>query len=126
MFAVFVSICFISIIECSTAQDSFYFSKYPNNTVVANGAPVVLECQVSHQENIIYYWNLNDTRLNNTTRRRQVGSNLHITRTDRLLDSGEYSCIAENVTSGYSLTSKTALLDITCKSNSSFIVVYTH
>lgn len=80
-----------------------------------SGESVELECRVSHLDNIIYYWNLNDTRLNNTTRRRQIGSNLYISRVDRNSDAGEYSCIAENVTSGFSLTSKTANVEVICK-----------
>lgn len=111
MVALLIFLYFISF-EGISCQDLFYFSKHPENKAVVSGDSVELECQVSHLDNIIYYWNLNDTRLNNTTRRRQIGSNLYINRVDRNSDAGEYSCIAENVTSGFSLTSQTANLDV--------------
>lgn len=97
-----------------TSQDIFYFTKHPSETTVAAGASVALECEISHA-GIENYWSLNDTRVPNTPRRHKYGRNLLITRADHVLDAGEYACIAENATTGYSLTSRTATLNIACK-----------
>ncbi|KAK6623365.1 hypothetical protein RUM43_009217 [Polyplax serrata] len=113
--AYFLTVCLFSCL--ANAQDLFYFSKQPDDTFVKSGASVKLECQVSHQENIMYYWNMNDTRLPNTTRKRQIGSSLYISRVDRFQDTGVYSCIAENTTSGYSITSRPAKVEVICGSS---------
>jgi PTK7 protein tyrosine kinase 7 len=61
-----------------------------------------------------YYWELNGSKIANTTRRYQQGSNLHITRVDRERDSGQFTCIAEDSTSSLagSITSSGASLNI--------------
>jgi hypothetical protein len=64
-----------------------------------------------------YYWELNGSKIANTTRRYQQGSNLHITRVDRERDSGQFTCIAEDSTSSLagSITSSGASLNIQCE-----------
>ncbi|XP_021932261.1 inactive tyrosine-protein kinase 7-like isoform X2 [Zootermopsis nevadensis] len=94
------------------AQETFYFSRNPVNADVVAGSNVTLECEVSNEADITYYWQLNGVRLVNTTRRYQRGSHLHITRADRILDFGEFTCIAMNVSNGFSLTSVAASLNI--------------
>jgi hypothetical protein len=99
------------------AQETFYFSRNPGNADVVAGCNVTLECEVSNEADITYYWQLNGVRLVNTTRRYQRGSHLHITRADRIRDFGEFTCIAMNVSNGFSLTSVAASLNILCEYN---------
>jgi hypothetical protein len=109
----FVSV--MTAIGWCRAQETFYFSRNPSNTDVVAGSNVTLECEVSNEVDITYYWQLNGVRLVNTTRRYQRGSHLHITRADRVRDFGEFTCIAMNVTNGFSLTSVAASLNILCE-----------
>jgi hypothetical protein len=97
------------------AQETFYFSRNPHNVDVVAGSSVTLECEVSNEVDITYYWQLNGVRLVNTTRRYQRGSHLHITRADRIRDFGEFTCIAMNVSNGFSLASVAASLNILCE-----------
>ncbi|XP_069698468.1 inactive tyrosine-protein kinase 7 isoform X2 [Periplaneta americana] len=94
------------------AQDNFYFSRNPANTDVVAGSGVTLQCEVSNATGIAYYWQLNGQSIGNTTRRYQRGSNLHITRADRVRDGGQFTCIAMNVSTGFSITSMAASLNI--------------
>ncbi|XP_075214156.1 inactive tyrosine-protein kinase 7-like [Lycorma delicatula] len=97
-------IIFFGVVFCQ--DDSFYFTKNPEDITIINGDQAILECAVSADKGIIYYWQHKGVPIVNTTRRLQVGSNLLIRRADRKIDPGEYSCIATNVTSGFSLTSR--------------------
>ncbi|XP_068084846.1 inactive tyrosine-protein kinase 7 [Anabrus simplex] len=97
---------------CCTAQDQFFFARYPQATTVVEGQSVTLHCETSRRSGLSYYWQMDGQVLPNTTRRHQRGSNLHITRVDREQDSGEFTCIARNVSTGFSLTSVAAALDI--------------
>lgn len=51
----------------------------------------------------------------NTTRRFQRGSDLYITRADRERDSGHFTCIAQDINTGLSITSSAASLNVQCK-----------
>ncbi|XP_076264901.1 tyrosine-protein kinase-like otk isoform X2 [Rhynchophorus ferrugineus] len=82
---------------CSTAEEP-YFSRSPEEVSVNVGASVTLPCEVTPGNGIIYYWELNGSKVVNTTRRFMKGSNLHITRVDRERDTGEFTCIAEDIT----------------------------
>ncbi|XP_022240564.1 inactive tyrosine-protein kinase 7-like [Limulus polyphemus] len=93
-------------------QDSFYFNPHPKSRTVFSGQSVTLHCNVSNTQHIVFYWTLDNNPVANGTRRFQKGSNLHITRVDRHKDTGEFKCIATNVTTGISLASQGAQLDI--------------
>lgn len=55
-------------------------------------------------------------KIRNTTRRYQTGNDLLITRLDRERDSGQFTCIAEDLTGrSASITSSPASIDIQCK-----------
>ena len=97
------------------ALDDFYFSRHPQNLVVREGGSVDLECMVSNTSFIRFYWQLEGETVDNSSRRFQRGSDLHITRVDRRLDGGHFTCIAMNVTTGFSLTSLAASLNIQCE-----------
>ena len=83
--------------------------------MVREGGSVDLECMVSNTSFIRFYWQLDGETVDNSSRRFQRGSDLHITRVDRRLDGGHFTCIAMNVTTGFSLTSLAASLNIQCE-----------
>lgn len=96
------------------SQDTFYFSSKPEDMDVIEGSEVLLRCDVSNRHHIVFSWAHNNKPLVPTSRRFQEGSHLHILRVTREEDSGIFSCIATNKTSGYSLVSE-ASLNIQCK-----------
>lgn len=112
-FFLFVGCLLLSTSCCG--QDSYYFQPHPQDQDVRKGQSVTLECGVSNSKHVVFYWTLNGDALANTTRRFQVASNLHITRVDPSKDLGEFKCIATNVTTGISLASQGAQLNILCK-----------
>lgn len=96
------------------SQDTFYFSSKPEDMDVIEGSEVLLRCDVSNRQHIVFSWAHNNKPIVPTSRRFQEGSHLHILRVTREEDSGTFSCIATNKTSGYSLVSEAAL-NIQCK-----------
>ncbi|GFS70215.1 inactive tyrosine-protein kinase 7 [Nephila pilipes] len=109
-------LCFVTGILCllslTFGQDSYYFQPHPQDKDVRKGQTVTLECGVSNSKHVVFYWTLNGDPVSNTSRRYQEGSNLHITRVDPTKDIGEFKCIATNVTTGISLASQGAQLNI--------------
>ncbi|XP_065171578.1 inactive tyrosine-protein kinase 7-like [Atheta coriaria] len=107
-FGVFLA---IALVGGTTAQDEIYFSQSPKDAKVVTGKSITLPCEVTPNHGVSYYWELNGSRIFNTTRRYQQGSNLHITRVDRERDSGHFTCIAKDL-KGLSITSSSASLNI--------------
>ncbi|KAJ8308703.1 hypothetical protein KUTeg_013577 [Tegillarca granosa] len=100
---------FIISVRC---QDTFYFSRKPESKDVVINRETVLYCDVSNRKHIVFSWFQSGKPITNTSRRFQEGSNLHILRVTRPEDEGPFQCIATNVTSGFSLQSKEAVLNI--------------
>ncbi|XP_074038499.1 tyrosine-protein kinase-like otk isoform X2 [Leptinotarsa decemlineata] len=99
--------CFV---QC---REELYFSKSPKDVKVVLGTSVTLPCEVTPSSGVVYYWELNGSKISNTTRRHQQGSNLHITRVDRERDSGQFTCIAEDTTGqSTAITSSPASINI--------------
>ncbi|XP_056630464.1 inactive tyrosine-protein kinase 7-like [Diorhabda sublineata] len=93
-----------------------YFVKTPKDVDVVTGNSVTLQCEVTPDSGMRYYWELNGSKIANTTRRHQQGSNLHITRVDREKDSGQFTCIAEDTTGqATAITSSPATINIQCQ-----------
>ncbi|KAF5296174.1 hypothetical protein FQA39_LY12628 [Lamprigera yunnana] len=107
--------CFIYIlsiyVSMSFAQEELYFSKTPKDVDVVDGKTITLHCEVTPSNGISYYWELNGSKIDNTTRRHQIGSNLHFTRVDKEKDSGEFTCAAQDL-KGFSVTSSPASLNV--------------
>ncbi|GFW00624.1 ig-like domain-containing protein [Trichonephila clavipes] len=112
--------CFLCLLTPTTGQDSYYFQPHPQDKDVRKGQSVTLECGVSNSKHVVFYWTLNGDPVSNTSRRYQEGSNLHFTRVDPAKDIGEFKCIATNVTTGISLASQGAQLNILYRA--SFII----
>lgn len=93
-------------------QDTFYFSKKPQDKSVVEGTETILLCDVNSRRHIVFEWIQSGKPVTNTSRRFQEGSFLRILRVTREEDTGPFQCIATNVTSGFSLQSGEATLDI--------------
>jgi PTK7 protein tyrosine kinase 7 len=113
-------LCIFSGPKGNNAQDNFYFSVKPESQDVIESEKVILRCDVSNRKLIVFHWTLDDKQLLNTSRRYQEGSNLMLTRVNRGEDVGSFRCIATNDSTGYSLKSKEAVLNILCKYDSIF------
>lgn len=116
--AVLMTITTSGYVSC---QDDFYFRKWPVSPqgTIRAGQSVELECRVSTEDRISISWTLNGELLTNSSRRYQnaVTGDLIIRRADHRLDSGSFACTATNVSSGFSIASQPATLNIQCKSN---------
>lgn len=119
LFMIWISINFSFFLfpECCVCfgQDTFYFNLKPTDEAVVEGTEQTLLCDVSNRRHIQFHWIHNSKPITNTSRRFQDGSNLRILRVTRTEDSGPFQCIATNVTTGFSLQSGEATLDIQCK-----------
>ncbi|KAK8401828.1 hypothetical protein O3P69_001139 [Scylla paramamosain] len=96
--------------------DIFYFSSWPATGRVAAGEERVLRCAVSDAASITLTWHLDGRPLTYSSRRRVRGgargtADLVISRATPE-DTGEYTCIAHNTTSGFALTSLPATLTV--------------
>lgn len=110
-----VFLCVFTAVTKSKQQDNFYFDPAPMDTDAAEGGEAHLRCDVSNRRLIRFYWTLNGRTVANNSRRYQDDSDLRIVRVDRELDSGSYRCIATNDSTGISVTSTAAKLNILCK-----------
>ncbi|GFS45045.1 inactive tyrosine-protein kinase 7 [Nephila pilipes] len=93
-------------------QDSLFFSPQPEDVTAMEGFSATLKCGASEKENVTIYWTLDGQRVENDTRRHMVSSNLFISRVSTLYDIGEFKCVATNVTSGRSIVSRGAQINI--------------
>ena len=115
---VLISILLISTFPAITKtrqQDSYYFDPAPIDQDVVEGDSAYLRCDVSNRRFIKFYWSLDAKTVSNTSRRFQEDSNLRILRVNRDQDSGSFRCIATNDSTGVSLSSTEARLNILCE-----------
>ena len=112
---VVLSACVSVATSTTRAQDNFYFDPAPVDERATEGDAALLRCDVSNRKHIAFYWELDARPVTNTSRRFQDGSDLRFTRVDKNKDSGSFRCIATNVTTGVSLRSTEARLNILCK-----------
>ncbi|CAG9864509.1 unnamed protein product [Phyllotreta striolata] len=94
MKAIFVLLVLWRLTLKAESKDDPYFVKTPKDVDVILGRPVNLPCEVTPDDGVSYYWELNGSKLANTTRRYQQGGDLRITRVDRERDAGQFTCIA--------------------------------
>lgn len=87
----------------------------PKSQDVVEGSDLTIKCDVSDRQHIVFQWMFRSKILANTSRRFQDNSNLRILRVSEEDDNGPFTCIATNVTTGFSLQSSNARLNIQCK-----------
>ncbi|KAL1124691.1 hypothetical protein AAG570_001315, partial [Ranatra chinensis] len=96
-------------------DETFYFTQHPEDLTVVEGQPVKLDCKASSPAGVEYSWERGGETLMNTSRRHQSGHSLLFRRALHSEDQGDYTCIATNSTTGYSISSRTAALNVICK-----------
>ncbi|XP_043676096.1 tyrosine-protein kinase-like otk [Vespula pensylvanica] len=95
------------------AEDGdLYFSVSPAEHSVVEGHPVRLRCEAQPSTRVQYSWKIDGKPLAPSPRRHHVGGDLYITRVDRILDSGNFVCVATHVETGYSIESSPAKIDV--------------
>lgn len=87
----------------------------PQSRNVVEGSDITVNCDVSDRQHIVFQWMFRGKIVVNTSRRFQDNSNLRILRVNRDDDDGPFTCIATNITTGFSLQSSNAKLNIQCK-----------
>lgn len=111
--SVITSGCLLFLVSLSAfAEDSFYFSTMPQSRNVVEGSDITVNCDVSDRQHIVFQWMFRGKIVVNTSRRFQDNSNLRILRVSRDDDDGPFTCIATNITTGFSLQSSNAKLNI--------------
>lgn len=104
-----------TILQPVHSQDLYYFNVKPEDQNVVEGTETRLYCDVSDRRHIVFQWTQNGKPVVNTTRKFQEDSNLRIMRVLRGLDEGPFQCIATNATTGFSMQSQEAKLNIQCE-----------
>ncbi|XP_051157580.1 tyrosine-protein kinase-like otk [Leptopilina boulardi] len=86
-------------------NDGIYFSVSPEKHIATEGSPVILRCEAEPKNKIRYSWTIDGQPLVQNPRRYLMDGNLHITRVNRMYDSGDFVCIATDKISGNSIES---------------------
>uniref|UniRef100_A0A7N6BEG3 Protein tyrosine kinase 7 (inactive) n=1 Tax=Anabas testudineus TaxID=64144 RepID=A0A7N6BEG3_ANATE len=105
-----VGILLLQVLSIQAA--SIQFTKEPKSQDALHGRSAMLRCEVSDPVDISYSWLHNGQPLENSERRFQEGSNLKFTAVDRLLDAGNFECVAQNRVTGDMLHSTNASFNI--------------
>ncbi|XP_029030782.1 inactive tyrosine-protein kinase 7 [Betta splendens] len=96
----------------STQAAAIQFTKEPKSQDALHGRSAMLRCEVSDPLDVRYSWLHDGRALESSERRFQEGSNLKFTAVDRLLDAGNFECVAQNTLTGESLHSTNASFNI--------------
>ncbi|XP_034234666.1 inactive tyrosine-protein kinase 7-like isoform X2 [Thrips palmi] len=119
----------LAFVCAALAQDKFYFSVSPEDVSAPAGSAAVLRCAVSEARGISYGWTYNGRPVAASSRRQiqhvDAESQLRIGRLDRVRDQGEVACTATNTSSGFSLTSRTAVVQVQWLSESADVELHT-
>ncbi|KAM9804056.1 inactive tyrosine-protein kinase 7 [Neosynchiropus ocellatus] len=104
--------CFILFQALSAHAVAIQFTKEPKSQDALHGRSAMLRCEVSDPAHVTYEWLHNGQRLEHAERRFQEGGNLKFTAVDRLLDAGNFECVARNLVTGEELHSTNASFNI--------------
>uniref|UniRef100_A0A8C1YLK1 Inactive tyrosine-protein kinase 7 n=1 Tax=Cyprinus carpio TaxID=7962 RepID=A0A8C1YLK1_CYPCA len=97
-----------SIIQAS----SLHFSEEPQSQDALHGRSAILRCELSGPEDMRFWWTQDGRRVQDSNRRFQEGSNLKFTAVDRHADTGSFQCVASSSSTGETLTSANASINI--------------
>ncbi|XP_012164593.2 inactive tyrosine-protein kinase 7 isoform X1 [Bombus terrestris] len=103
-------LCFL--VPAFGQDGSLYFSVSPGEHSVVEGSPVRLRCEAQPSSLVKYSWKIDGQPLAPSPRRHQDGGDLRITRVNRILDSGNFVCVATHEQTEYSIESSPAKIDI--------------
>uniref|UniRef100_A0A673HW86 Ig-like domain-containing protein n=1 Tax=Sinocyclocheilus rhinocerous TaxID=307959 RepID=A0A673HW86_9TELE len=104
-FSVFLS---VFIIQAS----SLHFSEEPQSQDALHGRSAILRCELSGPEDMRFWWTQDGRRVQDSNRRFQEGSNLKFTAVDRHADTGCFQCVASSSSTGETVTSANASINI--------------
>ena len=108
---------FCAVVPAVFGQDGdLYFSVSPGEHTVVEGSPVRLRCEAQPSSRVRYSWKIDGKPLAPSPRRHQDDGDLRITRVNRILDSGNFVCVATHEETGFSIESSPAKIDIQCES----------
>lgn len=107
--------CVCTVVPVFGQDGSLYFSVSPGEHSVAEGSPVRLRCEAQPSSLVKYSWKIDGQPLAPSPRRHQDGGDLRITRVNRILDSGNFVCVATHEETEYSIESSPAKIDIQCE-----------
>ncbi|KAL6266361.1 hypothetical protein P5V15_003216, partial [Pogonomyrmex californicus] len=109
----------LALLVCMSApvlgeDGDLYFSVSPAEHSVVEGRPVRLRCEAQPTSHVKYSWKIDGQPLAPSPRRHQVEGDLYITRVNRILDSGNFVCVATHEETGYSIESSPVKINIQC------------
>ncbi|XP_034939259.1 tyrosine-protein kinase-like otk [Chelonus insularis] len=117
------SLAFCFLVGLAHGQEGeLYFSVSPADQKAVEGSPVRLRCETQPSTGVKYSWKLKDQPLAPSPRRHQVGGDLYITRVNRILDSGNFVCVAYHESSGFTIESSPAIIDVQWISDSRVVL----
>ncbi|XP_015603298.1 inactive tyrosine-protein kinase 7 [Cephus cinctus] len=102
----------ISVTSVLGQNTELYFSVSPGDHTVPEGSAVRLRCEAQSDSPVSYTWKIDGQPLAPSPRRHQVDGDLLITRANRILDSGNFVCVADQPETGYSIESSPAKIDV--------------
>ncbi|XP_043110725.1 inactive tyrosine-protein kinase 7 [Puntigrus tetrazona] len=91
---------------------SLHFSEEPQSQDALHGRSAILRCELSGPQDMLFWWTQDGRRVQDSNRRFQEGSNLKFTAVDRHEDVGSFQCVASSSSTGESLTSANASINI--------------
>ncbi|XP_066594792.1 tyrosine-protein kinase-like otk isoform X2 [Prorops nasuta] len=105
--------CLLSLLVCMVSgENELFFSVSPEKHSVVKDQPVRLRCEAQPASSVRYSWKLDNKPLAPSPRRHQVGGDLYITRANRILDSGNFVCVATHVKTNEFIESSPAKIDV--------------
>ncbi|XP_016371882.1 inactive tyrosine-protein kinase 7 [Sinocyclocheilus rhinocerous] len=108
LLAVFIMSLEVFIIQAS----SLHFSEEPQSQDALHGRSAILRCELSGPEDMRFWWTQDGRRVQDSNRRFQEGSNLKFTAVDRHADTGCFQCVASSSSTGETVTSANASINI--------------
>ncbi|XP_022097303.1 inactive tyrosine-protein kinase 7-like [Acanthaster planci] len=107
-----VIVTLLSVAATTNLVHAFEFVNQPLSMDLVEGRSAILQCSVDDDTNVEYRWTLEGSDIADDDRRSVTNGDLTITGVDRVLDSGEFRCVATNTVTGESKTSDPAELNI--------------
>ncbi|XP_038046577.1 inactive tyrosine-protein kinase 7-like [Patiria miniata] len=112
LWPVVVAATLLSVAVTTKPAHAFEFVDQPRSRDSLEGRNTILQCSVDDDTNVEFKWTLEGEDIQDDDRRSVTDGDLTITRVDRVLDLGEFRCVATNTVTSESKTSDPAELNI--------------